>query len=44
MHGGIAFTWEHPAHLYLKRARSDAQLFGDSDRHRENYLKILEGE
>ena len=21
MHGGIAFTWEHPAHLYLRRAR-----------------------
>ena len=41
MHGGIAFTWEHPAHLYLKRARANAQLFGGSDYHRENYLKAL---
>jgi alkylation response protein AidB-like acyl-CoA dehydrogenase len=43
MHGGIAFTWEHPAHLYLKRARANAQLFGSSDYHRENYLKALGG-
>ena len=43
MHGGIAFTWEHPAHLYLKRARANAQLFGSSDFHRENYLKALGG-
>ena len=28
VHGGIGFTWEHPAHLYLRRARSDAQLLG----------------
>lgn len=43
MHGGIAFTWEHPAHLYLKRARSCAQLLGGSDYHRENYLRALGG-
>ncbi|MBF6332712.1 acyl-CoA dehydrogenase family protein [Nocardia transvalensis] len=28
MHGGIAITWEHEAHLYFKRAHADAQLFG----------------
>ena len=28
IHGGIGFTWEHPAHLYLKRAKSSALLFG----------------
>ncbi|RMI28281.1 acyl-CoA dehydrogenase family protein [Nocardia stercoris] len=28
MHGGIAITWEHDAHLYFKRAHGDAQLFG----------------
>lgn len=28
MHGGIGFTWEHPAHLYLKRAALDEALFG----------------
>ncbi|BDB43950.1 acyl-CoA dehydrogenase family protein [Mycobacterium kiyosense] len=27
IHGGIGFTWEHPAHLYLKRAKSSALLF-----------------
>lgn len=41
MHGGIAFTWEHPAHLYLRRARADAQLFGSSSRHRERFLRAL---
>jgi alkylation response protein AidB-like acyl-CoA dehydrogenase len=42
MHGGIAFTWEHPAHLYLRRARVDAQLFGSSDFHRDRYVTALE--
>ncbi|WP_030518690.1 acyl-CoA dehydrogenase family protein [Nocardia sp. NRRL WC-3656] len=28
MHGGIAITWEHDAHLYFKRAHGDAELFG----------------
>jgi alkylation response protein AidB-like acyl-CoA dehydrogenase len=35
VHGGIAFTWEHPAHLYYRRAKSGAQLWGDSRAHRE---------
>jgi len=38
MHGGIAFTWEHPAHLYLRRARSGLQLFGCPAAYRERYL------
>jgi alkylation response protein AidB-like acyl-CoA dehydrogenase len=41
MHGGIAFTWTHPAHLYLRRARADAQLFGDASFHRERFLTEL---
>ncbi|WP_312871466.1 acyl-CoA dehydrogenase family protein [Amycolatopsis acididurans] len=28
LHGGIAITWEHDAHLYFKRAHGTAQLFG----------------
>jgi alkylation response protein AidB-like acyl-CoA dehydrogenase len=28
LHGGIGFTWEHPAHLYLKRAKASELLFG----------------
>jgi alkylation response protein AidB-like acyl-CoA dehydrogenase len=35
IHGGIGFTWEHPAHLYLKRAKSAQVLLGDSDFHRQ---------
>lgn len=42
MHGGIAFTWEHPAHLYLRRARADAQLFGQSDAYRERFVAAME--
>lgn len=38
MHGGIAFTWEHPAHLFLRRARTGTHLFGGSRLHRERYL------
>ena len=41
MHGGIAFTWAHPAHLYLRRARADVQLFGTPAAHRERYLEAL---
>jgi alkylation response protein AidB-like acyl-CoA dehydrogenase len=28
VHGGIGFTWEHPAHLYFRRAKSAELLFG----------------
>jgi alkylation response protein AidB-like acyl-CoA dehydrogenase len=34
MHGGIGFTWEHPAHLYLKRAKASSVLFGTPGAHR----------
>ncbi|MGW0711520.1 acyl-CoA dehydrogenase family protein [Streptomyces sp. NPDC002643] len=33
LHGGIGFTWEHPAHLYVRRARADEALFGTADDH-----------
>ena len=35
IHGGIGFTWEHPAHLYFKRAKSSELLYGDPTYHRE---------
>jgi len=35
IHGGIGFTWEHPAHLYFKRAKSSELMFGDPTHHRE---------
>ena len=34
LHGGIGFTWEHPAHLLLKRAKSGSLALGSPDRHR----------
>ena len=33
-HGGIGFTWEHDAHLWLKRALLDRALFGSPSWHR----------
>ena len=35
IHGGIGFTWEHPAHLYFKRAKSSELYLGDPTYHRE---------
>ena len=35
IHGGIGFTWEHPAHLYFKRAKSSELLFDNPTYHRE---------
>ena len=29
LHGGIGFTWEHDAHMYLRRARTLAAIMGD---------------
>lgn len=43
IHGGIGFTWEHPAHLYLRRARSSEQLLGAPAQHRERYLTHVAG-
>jgi alkylation response protein AidB-like acyl-CoA dehydrogenase len=34
LHGGIAFTWEHPAHVFLKRAKLSEAWFGDGAWHR----------
>lgn len=38
LHGAIGFTWEHEAHLHLKRAKTDQLLFGSSTWHRERLL------
>jgi alkylation response protein AidB-like acyl-CoA dehydrogenase len=34
LHGGIGMTWEHPAHLYLKRAKADQIALGSPGAHR----------
>ncbi|MFG2730965.1 acyl-CoA dehydrogenase family protein [Streptomyces canus] len=41
VHGGIGFTWEHPAHLYLKRAKTSQLLFGDPAYHRELLVRRI---
>jgi alkylation response protein AidB-like acyl-CoA dehydrogenase len=40
LHGGIGFTWEHPAHLYLKRATSSSIAFGTPDWHRASLASL----
>jgi alkylation response protein AidB-like acyl-CoA dehydrogenase len=39
--GGIGFTWEHDAHLYLKRAQLDASTFGGARTHRDRLARLL---
>jgi len=40
LHGGIGFTWEHPAHLFLKRAKADSIGFGTADAHRASLARL----
>ncbi|MEV0913845.1 acyl-CoA dehydrogenase family protein [Streptomyces sp. NPDC049967] len=42
LHGGIGMTWEHPAHLYLKRAKADSIAYGTAGRHRETVAELME--
>lgn len=41
LHGGIGMTWEYPAHLYLKRAKSDQLAFGTGYRHRARLAELV---
>lgn len=41
VHGGIGFTWEHPAHLYLRRVKGNEYLLGSPAAHRESLLRKL---
>jgi alkylation response protein AidB-like acyl-CoA dehydrogenase len=38
--GGIAFTWEHDQHLYLRRLTTDAALYGDGSWQRERLCRL----
>jgi alkylation response protein AidB-like acyl-CoA dehydrogenase len=42
LHGGIGMTWEYPAHLYLKRAKSDQLAFGTGYRHRSRLAELVD--
>jgi alkylation response protein AidB-like acyl-CoA dehydrogenase len=39
-HGGIGYSWEHEAHLFYKRAKREAALFGDVTTHRERIAAL----
>jgi alkylation response protein AidB-like acyl-CoA dehydrogenase len=41
LHGGIAITWEHDAHLLFKRAHATAQLFGTPGEQRARTAELL---
>ncbi|WP_260765482.1 acyl-CoA dehydrogenase family protein [Mycobacterium sp. SMC-4] len=41
IHGGIGFTWEHQAHLYYKRAYTDAALLGSAEEHRARIAEFV---
>lgn len=41
LHGGIGMTWEHPAHLYLKRAKSAQLALGSAGEHRAAVAGIV---
>ncbi|GAB7038798.1 MULTISPECIES: acyl-CoA dehydrogenase family protein [Catenuloplanes] len=41
LHGGIGFTWEHPAHLYLKRAKTTSIALGTAAAHRRQLAGLL---
>lgn len=41
LHGGIGFTWEHPAHSYFRRALGNEALQGDSRSHRARIADLI---
>ncbi|WP_217242003.1 acyl-CoA dehydrogenase family protein [Streptomyces sp. AC555_RSS877] len=41
LHGGIGMTWEHPAHLYLKRSKADSIAYGTAGAHREAVAELV---
>ncbi len=42
LHAGIGMTWEHPAHLYLKRAKSDQIALGTPGAHRTHLAALVD--
>jgi alkylation response protein AidB-like acyl-CoA dehydrogenase len=40
IHGGIGYTWEHDLHLFLRRASSNASMFGTPAWHRERICGV----
>jgi alkylation response protein AidB-like acyl-CoA dehydrogenase len=41
VHGGTGFTWEHDAHLYWRRAKTDRFLLGSAREHRAAVARLV---
>ncbi len=41
VHGGIGFTWEHDAHLYVRRAKASQLMFGTPDMHAQRLANLI---
>jgi alkylation response protein AidB-like acyl-CoA dehydrogenase len=41
IHGGIGFTWEHDAHLYVRRAKATGLIFGTPDYHAQRLATLV---
>jgi len=41
LHGGVGFTWEHPAHYFVRRALGDEAGFGSARAHRARIADLL---
>jgi alkylation response protein AidB-like acyl-CoA dehydrogenase len=41
LHGGLGMSWEHDAHLYLRRAKASERLFGTPSQHRSRLAASL---
>jgi len=41
LHAGIGMTWEHPIHLYLKRAKADSIAYGTAGAHRSAVAELV---
>ncbi|MBK3640756.1 MULTISPECIES: acyl-CoA dehydrogenase family protein [unclassified Streptomyces] len=42
LHAGIGMTWEHPIHLYLKRAKADSIAYGTAGAHRSAVAELVD--
>ncbi|MFJ2815809.1 acyl-CoA dehydrogenase family protein [Streptomyces sp. NPDC087294] len=42
LHAGIGMTWEHPAHLFLKRAKADSLAYGTAGAHRAELAALVD--
>jgi alkylation response protein AidB-like acyl-CoA dehydrogenase len=42
VHGGIGATWEHPAHVYLRRATAGRRLLADPQALLEDLARVVE--